>query len=713
MTKRLFVVGVIVGIVPAIQAAENPSAETLIGNCAANYDKVQSWMIKSTHSISSRNQGGERKYTDAYDVRSDGNNVVVRWREWGEVSRRAKPIPEENAPYRSMSWYGDKYINYGRGGNEKSLGSAAIDRNPASSEITRLRQGNASSYMIGFCCQGTFDRIDQVLRRAETVSVRPQQEAINGTDCYVLDAKTSNGNYTVWLDPEHGYGVAQVQARLTRADKHLFFGQPVDMDLTSMLRNVRFEEVEGIWVPLESYLTSRSVYGNADDSEGSTHIEVQEVALNPPPEVIGKLVPDDIRNGADVYAHPTVQIRYRWQDGRLVPKIDDEIVAEMDKTLGGVLANKAGETEPNETDSAAADQRSRELAQKRQRAHCGLYCLYSVLRLEGQELDYHDLVKPEYYGAHEGSSLAELRKGATDYGLHAEAVRRLSTRALRSCPYQVILHVKPHAHAKEYNHYELFMGTEKGMAKIFNPPQVPRLIPFGELAAQWDGAGLVLSAHPLNVDTVLTVDRQRLLLCGIIGVLILVAFHVSRFIWARLMGTLSRRGMIKLTFGQGVGIGMAALIFGMVYNLGDSEGLLANGKATTSVQKAYAGSFIPRISVGQMRKLRGRDIVLIDARLAGDYKSGHLDGAISLPIDANDALWKKTTASIPRGKPIVAYCQSAGCKFAENVSLRLMSDGFKDISVFRGGWNEWNGGAPMRAKGGLIWTSKGSPTSKS
>ena len=27
--------------------------------------------------------------------------------------------------------------------------------------------------------------------------------------------------------------------------------------------------------------------------------------------------------------------------------------------------------------------------------HCGLYCLYSIMKLEGQEIDFSDLIKPK------------------------------------------------------------------------------------------------------------------------------------------------------------------------------------------------------------------------------------------------------------------------------------------------------------------------------
>ena len=114
---------------------------------------------------------------------------------------------------------------------------------------------------------------------------------------------------------------------------------------------------------------------------------------------------------------------------------------------------------------------------------------------------------------------------------------------------------------------------------------------------------------------------------------------------------------------------------------------LAAGAA--SLQQAYRGTFIPKIGRAKVRKVLGTDTVIIDARRARDYQAGHLDGAISLPVDANEALWEEATAIIRRDKPIMVYCQSDRCKYAERVSVALLKDGFSGISIYRGGWHDW------------------------
>jgi rhodanese-related sulfurtransferase len=698
------------------RAGDKSGTQELIGACAANYDKLQSWQIRSIQAIQSRGTWGETQLTHAYDIRFGGNCVSVRWREWGRLSPGAPLLSQEQANYRSFSWYGDRYVNYGRGSDPNDSGIGVIDAHPRDRDVKSLLYANPCSSIGGFFCQGTTDRIDTALRQARTIAMRDKLEAVNGVGCYVVDANGSDGNITAWIDPEHGHSIAKVRQQRTDAEGHLSYSEPLHaVEITFTFEAKRFDTFDGVWVPVEFDWTVHTQYTKSKYNDEQRHVDVQEVILNPEKKGLGKLGPDDIRERADVWIPPATQIRHIWRSGKPIAQIDEGVVAELNGTLEKMLRPKSGGPDPNRAGSDSQVEKAPGSGAKGERHHCGLYCLYSVLRLVGQKLDYRELVKPEYYGSYNGSSLAELRQCATDYNFHSEVVQRLSLRALQGCPYLVILHVKPDAEAREYNHYELFLGTESGRAKVLNPPEAPKLVPFAELASLWDGAGLVLSPYPLNVDRILTRDRQRLLLYGIIGVLTLLSLHVGRLIWARFTGAMSQGKRIKLTLGQGAGIGLAALIFGVAYHVISDEALVANASATASVQKAYAGTFIPKISAAETRRLLGADAIFIDARFVSDYEMGHIDGAINLPVDANDRLWKERTPLIPRGKRIVVYCQSFACKFAENVSLRLMKDGFTGISIFRGGWNEWaarNGDAAnegtkgKESNGGHAWIPK-------
>jgi rhodanese-related sulfurtransferase len=334
-------------------------------------------------------------------------------------------------------------------------------------------------------------------------------------------------------------------------------------------------------------------------------------------------------------------------------------------------------------------------AERRRFGHpyCGLYCLYSAMKMQGHKVHFPDLVKLEYIGSREGSSLAELKKAAQDNAMHAESVVKLTIQSLCHCPYPVILHVKPEVGEQNYSHFELFLGAKGGSATLFDPPSPPRLVPFRELAARWDRTGLIVSAKPIDLGIILASARKRAAAYVVIFVAGVLIVHWFRARWLARGPMLSRRRLLGLSLAEGVGFAVAALLGGMLYHFAYDDGLLAYADATASVKRAHLGAFIPKIGVSYVRKLLDMETVFVDARIKRDYKSGHFEGAISVPVDCNDRQREEAMGEVAKEVPIVVYCQSAGCKFAEKVAIKLMEDGFSNVSVFKGGWREWTGEA--------------------
>ena len=144
-----------------------------------------------------------------------------------------------------------------------------------------------------------------------------------------------------------------------------------------------------------------------------------------------------------------------------------------------------------------------------------------------------------------------------------------------------------------------------------------------------------------------------------------------------------------LSAGQAVGLAFATVLSGMIYHFTNEAGFLANANSTTSIQQAHQGNFIPKISEEKVRTLLNTDTVFIDARYSSDYEAGHLEGAINVPVDANDVERYKVTENIAKDSHIVMYCQSSGCQYAEIIAIKLQEDGFTNISIYKGGWVDW------------------------
>ena len=84
------------------------------------------------------------------------------------------------------------------------------------------------------------------------------------------------------------------------------------------------------------------------------------------------------------------------------------------------------------------------------------------------------------------------------------------------------------------------------------------------------------------------------------------------------------------------------------------------------------------------RRLRSRDVVVLDVRPEAEYAAGHITGALSVPIhDLRSRL-----EEIPRGTQVVAYCRGPYCVYADD-AVRLLKRKGLDAARLEDGFPEW------------------------
>jgi rhodanese-related sulfurtransferase len=81
--------------------------------------------------------------------------------------------------------------------------------------------------------------------------------------------------------------------------------------------------------------------------------------------------------------------------------------------------------------------------------------------------------------------------------------------------------------------------------------------------------------------------------------------------------------------------------------------------------------------------------LFVDVRSASDFGFGRIAGAISLPEEEIEARLAELRPRLEQAKTIVVYCGSRDCGKALWGGLRLRQAGFKQTTIFPGGWNEW------------------------
>jgi len=74
-----------------------------------------------------------------------------------------------------------------------------------------------------------------------------------------------------------------------------------------------------------------------------------------------------------------------------------------------------------------------------------------------------------------------------------------------------------------------------------------------------------------------------------------------------------------------------------------------------------------------LQRVESREVIVIDVRPAVEYETGHIPGAIGIPL--RDL--KRRLAELPRNKEIVAYCRGPYCVFAVDAVHLLRSRGRK------------------------------------
>jgi rhodanese-related sulfurtransferase/DNA-binding HxlR family transcriptional regulator len=102
---------------------------------------------------------------------------------------------------------------------------------------------------------------------------------------------------------------------------------------------------------------------------------------------------------------------------------------------------------------------------------------------------------------------------------------------------------------------------------------------------------------------------------------------------------------------------------------------------------AYLGDHdgaVPMTREELSRRLRRRDVLVIDVRPAAEYDAGHIPGARSLP----PAEVRKRLRELPKNVDVVAYCRGPFCVYA-NDAVRLLRRRGVSAQRLEDGFPEW------------------------
>ena len=79
----------------------------------------------------------------------------------------------------------------------------------------------------------------------------------------------------------------------------------------------------------------------------------------------------------------------------------------------------------------------------------------------------------------------------------------------------------------------------------------------------------------------------------------------------------------------------------------------------------------------------------VDARSRVQFKRGHIEGALSLPWDDFEKYYEGVVPTLKSKPAIVVYCDGAACESSRLLARKLQQEGYPELYVFFGGWEEW------------------------
>lgn len=307
--------------------------------------------------------------------------------------------------------------------------------------------------------------------------------------------------------------------------------------------------------------------------------------------------------------------------------------------------------------------------------YCGITCLYNALRLIDREVEF-DALASELYVSDAGSTAEQLRQAADNSGAHARVLNGLTSASLRAARDPILLHVRKPGRDTAYNHWVLFLGCDGGMARVSDPPTAVGVVPLAELLAVWDGTGVLVSAHDRSVMAVGWASWADAAL----------AFALAFVAVAGVRETAGDRAA-GMRF---VAVTCGTVLAAVAWNGLRADGLLGNRAAVGSVIEKHGTTDAKPVSYEEFATLHGESgTVVIDARIPEDYATGHVPGAVSIPITLGWLDRRRAVAALPAGRPIVVYCQSEGCRWADTIAAACVAFGYERVHLFRGGYVEW------------------------
>lgn len=305
-------------------------------------------------------------------------------------------------------------------------------------------------------------------------------------------------------------------------------------------------------------------------------------------------------------------------------------------------------------------------AQYQDGPYCGLYCVKAAAAALGRDIPFDQIRHAKYLSANPGSTTDDLVRALSLAKLNATPRPFISISRLYESDHPILLHTRSPG-ATEFNHWVLFLGsTGGGKVSVYDPPLPQKDIALSELMSVWDGFGLeVTVGDPIE-------------------------FPIPPLDW--MLATFFA-GIAYYIFQRYVSPGYSVIAAGLlvsVYSEFSHSNFLQSPRARGIISANYFPRTFHEIKCDSLHGLwLAERCVVIDTRIFEDHMRIRIPGSYSLPVNAGLGQLLEVADRIPKNSLVVCYCNNSNCGWSDMVANQLYHLGYSDISIFRGGMQDW------------------------
>ncbi|MEI8210632.1 MAG: rhodanese-like domain-containing protein [Planctomycetota bacterium] len=322
--------------------------------------------------------------------------------------------------------------------------------------------------------------------------------------------------------------------------------------------------------------------------------------------------------------------------------------------------------------------------------HCGLHALRAVANALDRPIPVDLLFcDGQFMSDAKGSSSNDLLMAARANALGVRIIEGVSIGDLYNSTVPALLLMD--TEASEFKHWIAYLGkSSNGRIEIYDSDIGIVSKDPSELDSFWGGTCLLVGQSDKQVDSaafsvaMTSVLRKLIYLLAAIAIVLLVErimlhfsmrFSHSRGIWILVVSAAS-----------------SALLLITEHDPRALHDTLVSRNcwsAKITGQTESKSDYIREIP-------SDANVLLVDCRMAVDYRSGHIPNAINIPSNSGFHTWFQFVKTLSKDRHVVLYCKSAKCDWAEITRRRLQCLGVK-ASVLSGGYDRFT----TEAMGGL------------